>query len=303
MLCRLKKITKDDSGNTKEEFLDGSKLSGSIVSSLHRLRNTENRDVGYFVFGDMYPRDAGEYRLIFTLYEMGREGTAAFVELASIESASFAVWPSKSFPGMKQSTYLTRAISDQGVRVRLRKDSRQSLSSRRKRHMSLTGLDDGGPAWQQQRQQHVSSARVVASPAHSRTTDLPPSSSRTSHSVSPTQSTQRQGSISGYSMTGHVPSPVSTSLYGDSLTGGLANQPPSRDREARLNNMGLRLPQPQVQGQFLTTPPPTARMGNPNFYNFSSGAAMGQNACYSSADTGPMLPLHQQQHQHPPSSG
>lgn len=107
-------------------------------------------------------------------------------------------------------------------------------------------------------------------------------------------------------MAGHVPSPIATSLYTDSLST-LANPQQSRDRDpTRLNNMGLRLPQPQGQGQFLTTPPPTARMGNPNLYTFSSSGAavLSQNPCYSSADTSAisaMLPLHH--HQHPNNSG
>jgi velvet factor protein len=300
MICHLKKITKDETGETHEETVDGNKLSGSIVSSLHRLRNTENRDVGYFVFADMYPKDPGEYRLLFTLYEMAREGSPSFVELATIESASFPVWPIKSFPGLKQSTYLTRAISDQGVRVRLRKDSRQSLSNRRKRHVSLTGADDG-PAWQQQPRRHVTAPQLGGSPMP-RPADQSSSAARTarsSHSISPTQQTQRQPSLT-YSLPSHVPSPITTHMYTDSLTS-LANPQPSRDRQMRLGNVGLRLPTPQAQGQFLTTPPPSARMGNANFYTFSSNPVMNQNSCYSSAETGSistMLPIHHHQHQH-----
>ncbi|KAH6695227.1 velvet factor-domain-containing protein [Plectosphaerella plurivora] len=304
MICHLKKITKDETGETHEESTEGNKLSGSIVSSLHRLRNTENRDVGYFVFADMYPKDPGEYRLLFTLYEMTREDSESFVELATIESATFPVWPLKSFPGLKQSTYLTRAISDQGVRVRLRKDSRQSLSNRRKRHVSLTGADDG-PVWQQQPRRHVTAPQLGGSPMP-RPRDMSSSAARTarsSHSISPTQQSQRHTSL-GYSLpTSHIPSPITTHMYTDSLSS-LANPQSSRDRQMRLGNAGLRLPTPQAQGQFLTTPPPSARMGNANFYTFSSNPVMNQNSCYSSADTGSistMLPLHQ--HQHHPHQG
>lgn len=309
MICHLKKITKDESGETHEETVDGNKLSGSIVSSLHRLRNTDNRDVGYFVFADMYPKDPGEYRLLFSLYEMAREGAPSFVELATIESAAFPVWPIKSFPGLKQSTYLTRAISDQGVRVRLRKDSRQSLSNRRKRHVSMMGAEDG-PSWQQQPRRHVTAPQLGSSPMPRSTADMSGTISaartaRSSHSISPRQQDQRQTSMSYTTLPSHVPSPITTPMYTDnSGLAGVANPQPSRDgRRMRLGNVGLRLPTPQGQAQFLTTPPPSARMGNANFYGFSSNPVMGQqqSSCYSSADTGSisttMLPLHHQ-HQH-----
>jgi Velvet factor len=64
-------------------------LTGTLVSSLHRVKDTENNgryaissdwplaeiigaDVGYFVFQDLSIRREGEYRLKFSLFELQR---------------------------------------------------------------------------------------------------------------------------------------------------------------------------------------------------------------------------------------
>lgn len=64
-------------------------LAGTLVSSLHRVKDTENHgrfqchslssfaanegsDVGYFVFQDLSIRKEGEFRLKFSLFELQR---------------------------------------------------------------------------------------------------------------------------------------------------------------------------------------------------------------------------------------
>lgn len=65
-------------------------LAGTLVSSLHRVKDAENngechklhevhgsdnvRDVGYFVFQDLSIRREGEFRLKFSLFELQRYG-------------------------------------------------------------------------------------------------------------------------------------------------------------------------------------------------------------------------------------
>ncbi|KAL8733053.1 MAG: hypothetical protein Q9181_003737 [Wetmoreana brouardii] len=45
-------------------------LSGTLVSSLHRLKDVDNSDGGFFVFGDLSVKVEGDYCLRFSLFEM-----------------------------------------------------------------------------------------------------------------------------------------------------------------------------------------------------------------------------------------
>ncbi|KAG0013523.1 hypothetical protein BGZ80_011018 [Entomortierella chlamydospora] len=94
-------------------------LAGTVVSSLNRLKDVDNSDGGFFVFGDMSARIEGRFRLRFTLLEL-IEGEV--VHVMTILSNTMTVYSSKTFPGMSESTFLSRSFSDQGVRIRIRKD-------------------------------------------------------------------------------------------------------------------------------------------------------------------------------------
>ncbi|KAL2857911.1 velvet factor-domain-containing protein [Aspergillus pseudoustus] len=96
-------------------------LTGTLVSSLHRLKDVDNTDGGFFVWGDLSVKVEGEYRLKFTLFEMRK---TEVVYLKSIISDRFTVSPPKSFPGMAESTFLSRSFADQGVKLRIRKEPR-----------------------------------------------------------------------------------------------------------------------------------------------------------------------------------
>ncbi|CAK7265864.1 hypothetical protein SEPCBS57363_001798 [Sporothrix epigloea] len=95
-------------------------LIGTVVSSLHRLKDSSDRDGAFFVFGDVGCRTEGKYRLRFTLYQMQK---LECVQLTSTVSDAFQVYLPRFFPGLAQSTYMTRSFNDQGVRLRLRKES------------------------------------------------------------------------------------------------------------------------------------------------------------------------------------
>lgn len=88
----------------------------------------------------------GEYRLRFSLFEMVRERhevmyiksvisepfTGELKVWSVIQEACWlrrrpAVYPSRSFPGMNESTFLSRSFGDQGVRLRIRKEPRTLL--------------------------------------------------------------------------------------------------------------------------------------------------------------------------------
>lgn len=59
--------------HNKDEAWDGTagkSLSGSLVSSLHRLKDISNKDGGFFVFGDISVKVQGTFRLHFSLFDL-----------------------------------------------------------------------------------------------------------------------------------------------------------------------------------------------------------------------------------------
>ncbi|KAF2400740.1 hypothetical protein EJ06DRAFT_476405 [Trichodelitschia bisporula] len=98
-------------------------LLGTLASSLHKLKDTDNGDGAFFVFGDVSIRVTGTWRLQFALYDY-HKATMRYVFLSQVISDPFKVVSLKDFKGLDESTYLSRAFSDQGVRLRLRKEPR-----------------------------------------------------------------------------------------------------------------------------------------------------------------------------------
>ncbi|KAI0016777.1 velvet factor-domain-containing protein [Xylariomycetidae sp. FL0641] len=109
-------------------------MSGTMVSSLHRLKDPSNQEGAFFIFGDLTIRSEGVFAIRFDLLQMefgGDSEADSLVTITSVRSEDFRVHAGKSFPGMAESTFLTRSFSDQGVRLRLRKDSRQLANRKR----------------------------------------------------------------------------------------------------------------------------------------------------------------------------
>ncbi|KAI8082964.1 velvet factor-domain-containing protein [Halteromyces radiatus] len=102
--------------------------AGAVVQSLHKLKDTDNNDGGFFVFADVSVRLEGNYRLKFTLFEIAGEHVK---RLVSVISNPFTVYSPKHFPGMSESSLLTKSFSDQGVRIRIRKDTRHTSKRQR----------------------------------------------------------------------------------------------------------------------------------------------------------------------------
>ncbi|KKZ62517.1 hypothetical protein EMCG_03062 [[Emmonsia] crescens] len=128
MCCTLYNATEDRPATTAQSTA----LAGTLVSSLHRLKDTDNLEGGFFVFGDLSVKIEGEFRLKFNLFEMRevkRCGGARdeVVYIKSILSKPFTVSPPKNFPGMAESTWLSRSFADQGVKLRIRKEARTLL--------------------------------------------------------------------------------------------------------------------------------------------------------------------------------
>ncbi|KAI8855006.1 velvet factor-domain-containing protein [Chytridium lagenaria] len=131
--------------------------TGSIVSSLYRLKDLDNKDGAFFVFPDLSVRMEGAYRLKFSLFEIINTEIYFCASICSdVFSKSFSlfscdqpiatidVYPAKKFPGMEESTFLSRTFAEQGLKIRIRKELRIRSSIGRPR--AKRGADgDGSP--------------------------------------------------------------------------------------------------------------------------------------------------------------
>lgn len=131
--------TNQDSVPTGPDAVDEQLLVGQTVSSLHRLKDLDGAEKGFLVFGDLAVNIMGRFRLRFSLWEYNMlvsrcvavyqaepcnstAGAATF--LKDCYSNIFEVASAKEWDGVKESTALSRAIADQGIKLRLRKESR-----------------------------------------------------------------------------------------------------------------------------------------------------------------------------------
>ncbi|KAK4962806.1 velum formation-related protein [Elasticomyces elasticus] len=110
-------------------------LTGTPVAGMVYLDRPN--PAGYFIFPDLSVRHEGKYRLGFSLYEElkdvkfedGVDGAEASVDPCvthrlEVKSEPFTVFSAKKFPGLTESTSLSRMVADQGCRVRIRRDVR-----------------------------------------------------------------------------------------------------------------------------------------------------------------------------------
>ncbi|KAM0242440.1 hypothetical protein ACHAPO_000859 [Fusarium lateritium] len=93
-------------------------------------------EAGYFIFPDLSVRHEGLYRLTFSLFETTKEEQDFDMQPADgdlppgvdfrmeIKTNPFAVYSAKKFPGLMESTQLSKTVADQGCRVRIRRDVR-----------------------------------------------------------------------------------------------------------------------------------------------------------------------------------
>ncbi|KAJ2122491.1 hypothetical protein IW147_003359 [Coemansia sp. RSA 720] len=95
-------------------------MAGSMVSPLHPLRDTSSVHGAYFVFSDLSVRMEGSFRLRFDLFEIAGDNV---YNRATITSSIFFVYSPKRFPGMMESTQLSRVFSEQGLRIRIRTEA------------------------------------------------------------------------------------------------------------------------------------------------------------------------------------
>ncbi|KAF3481372.1 uncharacterized protein GIQ15_04131 [Arthroderma uncinatum] len=111
MCCSLYNATEDPEEMTPVE--PSNSLTGTLVSSLHRLKDVTNQE--------------GEFKLMFDLFELKGPNRDHVGHIKSLCSESFTVLPPKNFPGMAESTIISKSFADQGVKLRIRKEPRTLL--------------------------------------------------------------------------------------------------------------------------------------------------------------------------------
>ncbi|WPV11974.1 hypothetical protein CLAFUW4_03583 [Fulvia fulva] len=143
-------------------------LTGTPVAGMVYLDRPN--PAGYFIFPDLSVRHEGKYRLSFSLYEELKNakdedkldegganagGDAHVTHRLEVKSKPFHVYSAKKFPGLTESTSLSRMVAEQGCRVRIRRDVRM----RRREPKS------GGKDWDEYEEETaVARARASATP-------------------------------------------------------------------------------------------------------------------------------------------
>lgn len=97
-------------------------LIGSLVSTGFKLYDTNERPGIWFIFQDLSIRTEGEFKLRFSFVQTNH-GSAPI--LCRTFSSGFRSYSPKKFPGVIESTPLSRTFALQGVKISVRRDSKQ----------------------------------------------------------------------------------------------------------------------------------------------------------------------------------
>jgi hypothetical protein len=109
-------------------------LIGMNAVNACRLNDLENKTGFWFVLQDLSVRTEGTFRLKLSLFDIGSsDGSNAVVEkdgptqgkgpiLACNFSEAFTVYSAKKFPGVIESTPLSKCFAQQGIKIPIRKD-------------------------------------------------------------------------------------------------------------------------------------------------------------------------------------
>lgn len=243
-------------------------LTGMPVSGMAYLDRPQ--EAGYFLFPDLSVRHEGRYKLTFNLYEETKEdkdrdkednreaqpqmasihpAMAEFFEFRmEIKSQEFIVYSAKKFPGLAESTTLSRVVADQGCRVRIRREPRM------RRRDAKPGADFDhveGAAAEYERRRRTATPDNRAAADYNRARSMSGSTERTPYSADHA----RRPSMADY------PSPYSQ------------NPPPGGHLQFLGGNAGSQFPaappppqpfaQPQVQSQSQVQPQPASVPASP----------------------------------------
>ncbi|KAJ2808786.1 hypothetical protein H4R20_000644 [Coemansia guatemalensis] len=99
-------------------------LVGTTVSNAYLLKDHNDQLNIFFIFHDLSVRTEGQFRLKFQFTIIpSEEEPRAFVESVAWSSV-FEIYSAKTFPGMTDSTHLSKAFAAQGIKITIWKNSR-----------------------------------------------------------------------------------------------------------------------------------------------------------------------------------
>ncbi|KIV99956.1 uncharacterized protein PV09_08469 [Verruconis gallopava] len=268
-------------------------LTGTPVSGMAYLDRPS--PAGYFIFPDLSVRHEGKYRLGFSLYEELKDSkdldtetpqnaeiqkSAHVSHRLEVKSVPFTVFSAKKFPGLSESTSLSKLVAEQGCRVRIRRDVRMRRRETKAGHDYDNDYDDH----EFQRSRASATPDVYVKPHPGSTPQMP------MHDIDRPRSVSNASQVSH--MTGRRPSVEQINQ---------AYQPPGSQQYPSA--MAPQTPQamypPQMAPQWQQPPPPVNNYGMqpPQPYhqqNYPSPAVNGQ---YNNFAT-PQYPSYEQQNGH-----
>ncbi|KAJ3166110.1 hypothetical protein HDU88_003657 [Geranomyces variabilis] len=100
-----------------------STLCGSLVSPCYVFTDLDGQKTLFFAFPDLSVRTSGQYSLRFSLFDIGQDSSHA---IAFVLSGLIEVYPAKMFPGMTESSALSKCLARQGVKLHIRSDIRRT---------------------------------------------------------------------------------------------------------------------------------------------------------------------------------
>ncbi|OJJ62292.1 hypothetical protein ASPSYDRAFT_144092 [Aspergillus sydowii CBS 593.65] len=130
-------------------------LIGCLSASAFRLCDPENKIGVWFILQDLSVRTEGCFRLKFSFANVGRAVTdlnesqvmevinkGSAPVLATAFSEPFQVFSAKKFPGVIESTALSKCFALQGIKIPIRKDGVRGQGSRGRHSDEDDGLDN-----------------------------------------------------------------------------------------------------------------------------------------------------------------
>ncbi|KAL2072863.1 hypothetical protein VTL71DRAFT_12206 [Oculimacula yallundae] len=130
-------ITRSPTNNSAPQGMFTRNLIGSLTASAFKLIDTGEKIGIWFIMQDMSIRTEGNFRLRFSFVNVGvpasptpgATGTMVPTKttapvLASCYSAVFQVFSAKRFPGVVESTALSKVFATQGIKIPIRKEGK-----------------------------------------------------------------------------------------------------------------------------------------------------------------------------------
>lgn len=104
-------------------------LIGSLTVNAARLKNNEDKEGFWFVLQDLSVRTEGFFRLKMNFIDVGARSGQGLNRgkapvLAWVFSDTFQVYSAKKFPGVIESTPLSKRFATQGIKIPIRKDTK-----------------------------------------------------------------------------------------------------------------------------------------------------------------------------------